>query len=126
MTARRATRQQSAVQEAIHAAGRPLSVNEIHEMAQEVVPSLGVRTVYRVIRRLEEDGAVQPVIVSGQPPRYESAEVAAHHHHHFHCESCDRVFDVPGCAGELERMVPSGFVLEEHEITLRGLCAECS
>ena len=64
-------------------AGRPLSVQEIHEHAREMSASLGIRTVYRVLSRLVEDGAIAPVVVPGQADRYESAEVASTHHHHF-------------------------------------------
>lgn len=123
---RRNTSQQRAIGSAIEAAGRPLSIREINELAAEEVPGIGLRTVYRVVNRLLDDGVIAPVTVPGQPDRYELAEAAARHHHHFHCLNCDRVFDVPGCPGRLDRMVPEGFVLERHEITLHGWCDQCT
>lgn len=123
---RRDTSQQRAIREAVDSAGRPLSINEIHEFALAEVPSLGVRTVYRVVNRLLEDGDIAPVLVPGQPDRYEPASVAATHHHHFRCEKCDRVFDVDGCAGGLNRMLPPGFTLAGHELSLWGTCSECA
>ncbi|MEM8874214.1 MAG: transcriptional repressor [Planctomycetota bacterium] len=122
---RRDTSQQRAIRATMDAAGRPLSVNEIHEFAAEDVPTLGLRTVYRVVNRLLDDGVIAPVVVPGQPDRYEPAEVAARHHHHFRCEQCDRVFDVDACPGGLDRMLPPGFQLTGHELTLWGRCAEC-
>ena len=126
MTQRRDTAQQRAIREAIDTAGRPLSVEEIFELAADDVPSLGIRTVYRVVGRLIDDGAIAAVSVPGRPDRYEPADVAAEHHHHFRCEECDRVFDVDACPGGLNRMLPSGFKLSGHELTLWGHCADCA
>ena len=123
---RRDTSQQRAIRDAIESAGRPLSVREIHDGAATEVPSVGLRTVYRVVNRLRDDGLVAPVIVPGQPDRYEPAAVAARHHHHFRCEKCDRVFDVDACPGGLHRMLPPGFTLAGHELSLWGTCSMCA
>lgn len=85
-----------------------------------------MRTVYRVVSRLLHDGTVAPVIVPGKPDRYEPAVVAAKHHHHFRCETCDRVFDVNACPGGLSRMLPAGFKLAGHEVSMWGQCDECA
>ena len=126
MTERRDTAQQRAIREVCHNASRPLSIEEIFDLAKSEVPSLGQRTVYRIVRRMEEDGVVVPVAVSGQSDRYELAEIAASHHHHFHCTVCDRMFDVDGCVGKLAGLLPEGFTLEDHELTLRGRCESCA
>ena len=126
MTERRNTRQHDAIRATIETAGRPLSIDEIHGASKAMVPTLGVRTVYRAVRRLEESGEVARVVVPGQTDRYETATAASHHHHHFHCLVCDRVFDVEGCPGRLAAMVPEGFVLQHHEITLSGRCDACA
>lgn len=123
---RRDTSQQRAIRTVVESVGRPLSVQEIHELAAEECQGLGLRTVYRVLNRLLADGEIAPVVVPGQPDRYEPAAVAAKHHHHFHCERCDRVFDVDACTGGLNRMLPPGFELAGHELSLWGLCAECA
>lgn len=123
---RRDTAQQRAIRDAVDAAGRPLSIREIHELASAEAPNLGVRTVYRVVNRLLGDGVIASVFVPGQPDRYEPAAVAATHHHHFRCVKCDRVFDVDACPGGLEQMIPPGFKLTGHELTLWGRCATCA
>ena len=123
--ARRDTSQQRAIRAAIESVGRPLSVQEIHEIAAEDSSSLGLRTVYRVLNRLLEHQVIAPIVVPGQPDRYEPAAVGAKHHHHFHCEQCDRVFDVDACPGGLGRMLPRGFKLAGHELSLWGTCSEC-
>lgn len=126
MSVQRQTRQQRAIFNAVATAGRPLTVHEIHEKARVSVPSLGLRTVFRVIRRLESNGDVSSIRVPGHGSRYEPAGVAATHHHHFHCTACDRVFDIPGCTQDLEQLLPPGFDLEGHEMTLWGSCGACA
>ena len=125
MPQQRTTRQTVAIREAIEVAGRPLSIEEIHTEASATVPSLGLRTVYRVVRRLRDENEITTVSVPGGADRYELASVAATHHHHFHCTVCDRIFDIAGCAGGLKKLLPDGFQLEHHELTLSGRCAAC-
>ncbi|MCA9277683.1 MAG: transcriptional repressor [Phycisphaeraceae bacterium] len=125
MTQRRNTKQQDAIWRALEHAGRPLSVDELTTAAQKELPTLSSRSVYRAIRRWEEEQQIAPVTVPDQPPRYELASVAANHHHHFLCQSCDRMFDITGCPGGLKSLLPDGFELTSHEITLRGRCDDC-
>ena len=125
MPERRTTRQLNAIRSVIVEAGRPLSIPEIHELALASVSTLGLRTVYRAVRKLEESGELTAVAVPGGADRYELSSVAAQHHHHFHCTACDRYFDIHGCPGGLNKLLPEGFTLHHHERTLSGLCDAC-
>lgn len=120
----RRTRQRDAIRSAIEAAGRPLTPAEVHEAAQTEAPTLGLATVYRALRALEEAGEISAVEVPGEPPRYERSDLG--HHHHFQCTVCGRMFDLEGCPGNLGRLAPKGFVVERHEIMLFGRCAQCA
>jgi Fur family ferric uptake transcriptional regulator len=122
----RTTRQKTAIQAAIESARRPLSAQEILEEASLQVTQLGIATVYRNLKSLVLEEKVHVVTLPGENPRYESNTVANHHHHHFQCTSCQRVFDVHDCPGDLKRMAPQGFVVERHELTLYGRCADCN
>ncbi len=126
MTQQRMTRQTEAISEAIKSAGGPLSIEEILTVASSTVSTLGLRTVYRVVRRLQDEGEIASVSVPGRSDRYEMASIASKHHHHFHCTACDRFFDLEGCPGGLKKLLPQGFKLQNHELTLSGLCATCS
>ncbi len=121
----RKTRQGGAIRRAILDAGRPLSPAEILELAQREVPGMGMATVYRALKRLAEDQEVVAVELPGEPARYESDTAAASHHHHFRCEDCGKVFDVPGCPGNLADLTPPGFRLQGHEVVLYGQCSAC-
>lgn len=119
----RNTRQKRAVREALRVASRPLTPPEILTAAQTEVPSLGIATVYRVLRTLLGEGAVVLVELPGGVARYEMSHLG--HHHHFHCRSCERVFEVEGCPENLLRLAPPGFVTDGHEVVLYGRCRSC-
>lgn len=120
----RSTRQRAAISAAIAQAERPLLPDEVLAAAQAAVPGMGIATVYRNLKQLAEDGELRTVLLPGENPRY---EVAGHgHHHHFQCRSCGRVFDVHACPGNLARLAPEGFTVEDHDLTLYGQCRDCS
>lgn len=119
----RFSRQRTAIRNAIDAAGRPLSPQEICDAAQIEVPGLGIATVYRNLKQLVEAEEITAVVLPGESPRYESMHQG--HHHHFQCKECKRVFDVHKCPGNLDRLAPKGFQVDHHELTLYGRCEEC-
>jgi Fur family ferric uptake transcriptional regulator len=119
----RRTRQHQAIYDVIVTADRPLLAQEILTLAADSVPQLSIATVYRNLKTLQEDGTIKTIQLPGQNPRY---ELAAHaHHHYFQCRECERVFDIEACPGKLEKLAPSGFMVEDHEIILYGRCGEC-
>jgi Fur family ferric uptake transcriptional regulator len=119
----RSTEQRRVLQAILETSDRPLSVHEILALAQKEVKSLGLATVYRNLRSFVEDGWLAAVALPGEAVRYELA--SKKHHHHFHCESCERIFDIPHCARNVDLGLPRGFVVERHEILLHGLCPDC-
>ena len=120
----RDTAQRRAIQKVFSAQNRPLSPQEILEAAQSHVPRMGLATVYRTLKSLTEIEALRIVDVPGEPQRYELAGKG--HHHHFSCRTCGRMFEMDGCPGDLERLVPRGFIMEDHEVFIYGRCRDCS
>lgn len=104
--------------------GRPLSPEEVLQAARSHAPSLGIATVYRNLKMLVEENWLDPVSLPGETDRYERAGKS--HHHHFQCSYCTRVFDVPGCPGQVQKLAPKGFSVERHDLTLYGRCPDCS
>jgi len=119
----RSTKQRAAIQEALGRLGRPLLPQELLAEAQKSVPNLSLATIYRNIKALVADGLVEVVSLPGEVDRY---EVHKHHHHHFYCNSCQQVTDIDACPGDLSKLMPKGYSLEEHQITLYGKCPACS
>jgi Fur family ferric uptake transcriptional regulator len=122
--ATRSTRQRSAIRDAIDAAARPLSPQEVLEAAQARVPGLSLATVYRNLKLLQDADEIIAVTLPGDGARYESLRHG--HHHHFQCTACNRVFDVHACPGDLALLAPQGFTVDHHELTLYGRCADCA
>ncbi len=121
----RSTRQRTAIRSVIDAAARPLSPQEILAAVRQSVPEIGIATIYRNLKLLIDEGTIEAVNLPGENPRYEMTHLVHHHHHHFHCMRCDRVFVVEGCPGAMDNLAPEGFLVERHELTLYGVCADC-
>jgi len=122
-TIERNTRQKEAIRQALQGAAAPLSAAEVHESARGDVPSLSLATVYRVLKRLVKTGDLAVVQLPGEVPLYEVSGKS--HHHFFRCRQCGHMYQIKGCVAALKPLVPRGFKMEDHELFLFGLCAEC-
>ena len=118
----RQTRHTRAIEALLNDTPGALSAEEVHAALADT--GIGIATVYRVLNRGVEAGTFKPVPLADGATRFEPADRP--HHHHFACNTCDRVFDIAGCPGQFRKMLPRGFRLESHDLTLRGSCAECS
>lgn len=103
--------------------GRPLSVTELFALARSKVSGLGIATVYRSLKILEEEGKVRQVDLPGEPSRW---ELPGSHHHHFLCRTCDKLFEINACPRNIRKLTPKGYTVEEHDILLRGQCDVCA
>jgi Fur family ferric uptake transcriptional regulator len=120
---KRDTHQRAAIRKALLKAGRPLSINEVFELAKNEVAGLGIATVYRNLKALRAEEWIIQVDLPGQPSRWEISPQP--HHHHFLCRTCDKLFEIHGCPEGLIRLLPEGYTLEECDILLRGQCDAC-
>ena len=121
---KRMTRQRAAILKCIAAANGPLSIDEILSAAEKISPEINRSTVYRNLKVLIKDEQIGSVELPGENVRYETMKLS--HHHYFLCDLCNRLFTISGCPKGLIDMVPQGFKLLGHNITLNGFCAECS
>lgn len=120
----RQTPQKKAIQRVFSESGRPLTVQEVHELAKAYVPNIGIATIYRRVKRMTESGWLQPVELPGEVVRYEPSHL--HEHHHFACKECKLVFDVRANPDNVSISLPNGFKLERHELFLYGVCVKCA
>lgn len=122
----RRTRQREAIERTFASSNRPLAVSEVLAAASRKVSGLSLATVYRTIKKLQDEGSLRAVDLPGEPARYERREAAEHHHHHFRCDRCGRVYDIDGCDAQVEALAPRGFRVRAHDIVLYGACSACS
>ena len=121
---KRKTCQRAAIEQVFRQQGRPLRVEEILRHGRAIVESLNQATVYRNLKILVQKGWLKQINLPSLGSLYE--RTGKGHHHHFHCHACNRVFELPGCALNEEEAVPEGFVMENHEIFLYGVCPSCA
>lgn len=121
----RRTTQRDAIARVIVKSKGPLTIDQIFQRARRSSGQLGIATVYRTVRLLLDAGDIHAVVLPDGQTRYEAADLG--HHHHFRCRRCDLIFDLDVCPVSIPRgtMLPGGFHVEDHELTLYGLCPQC-
>lgn len=121
----RHTRQRDAILSAIAEAKGPVSIQQILARAQSALGSLGIATVYRTLNLLLESQRIKTVILPDGQTCYERSGLG--HHDHFQCRRCKNVYDLEVCPLHLASgtIIPGGYVVEDHEMTLYGLCPAC-
>lgn len=120
---KRSTSQRLAIEKVFEENERPLGVDEILRYGREYVTSLNQATVYRNLKILMEEGRVKRVECPALGTFYERSN--KEHHHHFYCRKCNKVFDMPGCVLKDDSFTDKGFLLEDHEVILYGVCSGC-
>lgn len=118
------TRQRAAIRGVLQKESRPMTAEEIHRLARKVIPTLGVSTVYRSIRRMVDEQQLVGVDFPGQPPRYELPTRDVHSH--FICSKCQSVFDLPDTPPPPPVLLPDGFQFGGYELVVFGMCARCA
>jgi len=87
--------------------------------------SLSLATVYRVLECLERQGLVNRISTFDGAARYEAN---LDRHHHFVCRLCESIIDSEAGSMEefsLPRRAPAGFLPDEFEIRILGICSTC-
>jgi Fur family peroxide stress response transcriptional regulator len=97
----------------------------VYERLRRRMASLSLATVYRVLECLEREGLVHRVSAFDGAARYEAK---LNQHHHFVCRLCDSIIDSDERIMEefsLPRRAPAGFVPDELEMRILGICSTC-
>lgn len=95
--------------------------------ASVALPGVSHQAVYDCLADLTAAGLLRRLAVDGGPAIYETR--THDNHHHCVCRACGLVVDVDcalGAAPCLDVEHAAGFVIDEAEITYRGLCATCA
>jgi Fur family ferric uptake transcriptional regulator len=123
----RVSSQRAAIASAVLRLGAAFTVDELSEaLAADSLPTASA-TVYRAVAAMESCGWLERVGERGGSALFARCS-AGGHHHHLVCERCGRVASA-GCpvGRDLQSAAQeAGFTLTRHEVTLYGLCAECS
>ena len=119
----RNTTQRDAIKKAFEESGHAMTATQVLMAAKKHLKTLSVPTVYREMRRLCRDNEVVAFFLPGQRVTY--YEIAQEHHHHFICRQCKRLYGVECLTEHIRKLLPKGFILEDHDVQLYGLCPSC-
>lgn len=120
------TRPRRAVIHALAEAAEPLSINDLHERAQDIAEDVGLVTVYRTLELLQELDLARPVHLGHNCHGYILATPG--HTHHLVCRRCNTAIEFEGCDLEAfftEIEAKTGFRVTGHWLELEGLCMAC-
>ncbi len=122
----RVSPQRREIVSAAHGLIGAFTVDELARAARGRDAGVGTATVYRAVSALEASGWLERVGEREGSALYVRCDAGDHHHHHVVCEGCGRV-QVTACPVALASVAgPEGFRITRHEVTLYGLCPECS
>ena len=122
---RRVTASKQAIFDILHASASALSQEDIEQMVGQEVNRA---TVYRVLNSFCEDGYVHKVL--SDDGKYYFAVCSkcnqvkhVHNHFHFRCTNCGKV----ECLSvQVKAAVPEGYIVQDMNCMLTGLCKPCA
>lgn len=101
------------------------SAEWIYEQVRKDVPNIGLATVYRNLRLLNEAGEVSEIRTSGDGTRFDYNTGT---HYHFHCDRCGRILDLDepiDTTIEARIARRTGLRVTRHHLELGGVCLDC-
>ncbi len=120
------TKQRSAVLQVIRESELHLTANEVFEDARRTLPGISFATVYNSLRYLREEKLIGEVRFGNDSTRYDRNLTR---HDHAICNKCGKLVD-------LDLSIPNSLIKEAAELskfkagsielTLHGLCPDCS
>ena len=123
-TARRSTRQQRLVFEAVSTTRSHPTAEWVYEAVRRELPRVSLGTIYRNLQRLVEEGRLRSFERAGLT-RYD-ADLELHDH--FSCVRCGLLMDIPRAPEVLpaeRRLRARGFAVEGRTLEFHGLCRKC-
>ncbi len=121
----RNTKAKTKIKELILSSHIALSHSEIQKSLKGLCDRV---TIYRVLERLLEEGAIHKIVNLDGVIKFAScqscSETHSHNHIHFSCQKCKSVT----CLEDVEPTykLPKSYKVSEMNFTLSGLCPNCS
>jgi Fur family ferric uptake transcriptional regulator len=126
----RSTKQRNLLIECFHENKcRHLTVEELYSIAKAKDEKIGIATIYRNVKFLEEQGIIKKVSLPNALPCYElCTHEHEHSHHHLICRICGSILDFEDDLLEpIERIIENykGFKITDHRVVFYGICSNC-
>lgn len=124
MKKRRNTPTKDAVLNVLSKAGKALSQDAIE---QKITIDINRATIYRALNRFCDDGVLHRIIAEDGKQYFALYDIdekeSAHQHFHFRCTACETIECLPN---EVNFTIPEGYLVENVNCVLTGLCKNCS
>lgn len=120
------TKQRQSVLRVIRESDKHLTANEVFDDARRLLPGISFATVYNSLRYLKNEGLIGEIRFGTGANLYDRKLTR---HDHAICNDCGKLVDLEMSLpdGLLEEATNrSNFEVATIELTLRGLCPECS
>lgn len=120
------TKQREVVLQVIRDSDNHLTANEVFDEAKSLLPTISFATVYNSLRYLKDAGHIAEIQFGNGASRFDKM---TSRHDHALCTKCGKLVDMElELPPELVKFASefSKFKLESIELTLRGLCPDCS
>lgn len=101
------------------------TADQISEVVKGRVPGISRTTVYRVLDRLVEIGAIRRLHHPGPVARFDGK---VHRHHHLICKKCNKVIDLESAKLDglaMPNVQAEGFEIDDFSVQFIGTCAAC-
>ena len=119
------SRQRDAIIKVLRSTKSHPSAEWIYEQVKMEIPKIGLATVYRNLRILEQAGEVLKVCTPDDTAHFDGC---TRKHYHFYCDRCGKILDldVP-LDNTIEARVArkTGLKVILHRLELSGLCLDC-
>ncbi len=126
--ARRPTRQQQLVLDALTSGSGFISAQDLHAALRDRGEAVGLATVYRTLGTMAAEGAVDVLHTGDGQSRYRRC-AAQEHHHHLVCRDCGRTVEVQEVDVEIwaaRTAAAHGFTEVSHTLEVFGRCPGCA
>ena len=120
------TKQRQTVLQVIRESDKHLTANEVFDDARRLMPGISFATVYNSLNYLKKEGLIGEIKFGMDANLYDRKLTR---HDHALCNRCGKLVDLElSIPNELleEAANRSKFKPDTIELTLRGLCPECS
>ena len=101
------------------------NANQLVELIVNKYKDCSVATVFRNLKQLAKEGIIKKIDGLDNTTHFDHN---IHQHYHFLCKKCGKIYDVSdNIAPELIKKAENetGFIIEEHDIVLQGICKNC-
>jgi Fur family transcriptional regulator, peroxide stress response regulator len=101
------------------------TVEEVFIRAKQGMPDISMATVYNCLDALVKCDLVRHVNLDRSATRYCPN---MKEHCHFYCDTCGGIYDIDYAAGAnaYGLQVPDGFRVKHFDVSIRGICRDCS